>query len=451
MNTRRLVRGAPLRNRLFYQIAFRQLVMTALFLLLEIAIVMVMYLNERDTLVDDLVSIQAQRIARYVHDGEGDTTPFLALHGVVRAYAVYDDAGRLLQKSQPAGHPLPAPDLSEPASLTTRVLGRQHFQVTGLRQLPLAGRQYWVALDIEGDGVDPLWPALLGELRDHALLPLIPLSVLLLLFNAAVVRRMLAPLQRAMEEVNTLDPNAMDRRLDLPESPVEVRTLVNAFNGALEKLDDTMQTLRRFTADAAHELRTPLATMMLTIERLPPSREKERLAQESAAMSRLLGQMLDLARADAPSAQPDSETDLHELAQGVAIDLAPLALRQGRQLSYRYEGRPRIIGNADAIARAIRNLVENALRHTPPATEVGIAVGPGPVLRVTDRGPGIPPRERKQVFDRFWRSGPNQGAGLGLSIVHSILKSCGGSITIKDAEGGGALVEMKFREAPRGQ
>ncbi|MFK9326083.1 hypothetical protein ACJEKX_24210, partial [Escherichia coli] len=69
MNTRRLVRGAPLRNRLFYQIAFRQLVMTALFLLLEIAIVMVMYLNERDTLVDDLVSIQAQRIARYVHDG----------------------------------------------------------------------------------------------------------------------------------------------------------------------------------------------------------------------------------------------------------------------------------------------------------------------------------------------------------------------------------------------
>ncbi len=222
-------------------------------------------------------------------------------------------------------------------------------------------------------------------------------------------------------------------------------TLVRAINRALDRLAQAIHALRRFTADAAHELRTPLAAMMLTIERLPQSPEHRQLAEDAESMKRLIAQMLDLARADALDEARDGRTDLQELASRVAADLAPLALEQGRSLRYHNAGSSIVQGRKELLERALRNVVENALAHSPSGGEVEVIVGPAPAVQVIDQGPGIPAELREKVFERFWRDERrSRGAGLGLAIAKRIMGACGGSISIGDAPGGGALVTLEF-------
>ena len=439
--------------RLFTQIALRLAVVTALFMLLEIVIVVAMYARDQDTLSADLISIEAQRIAHLVdeHRGGLPTEPVFAGHSP-RAVEVFDAQGRLLLRENPGHLPLPETALADLHSQSAREQRGEQFIISGVRRIECEGRTLWVVLAITGRGFAPMVPALVKEVVDHALLPLIPLSGLLVVFNIAVVRRMLAPLERAMADADALDPNAMERRLHLPDSPVEVRSLLGAVNRALDRLERTMSTLRQFTSDAAHELRTPLAVMMLSIDRLPPSSEKLKLREDAAAMSRLIGQMLELARADALEDMGASRADLHALSSALAIEMAPLAIRSGKRLRYRSEASPLVRGHAELLERALRNLIENALTHTAPDTEVEVMVGPGPRVSVRDHGPGIPVQQRDKVFDRFWRADRRySGAGLGLAITRSIVEACGGRVELTDAEGGGALATMALVAAPESE
>jgi len=443
---------APHSGRLFYQIALRLVVVTTLFMLLEIVIVLAMYVRDEDTLGEDLISLESQRIAQLVHDRR--TTPSagpIFSDSSTRAVAVFDEHGDLVLGENTGHLPLPEAPAADLHSQTAREVRDEHFFISGVRRVEVDGRALWVALAITGQGWRPFVPALIKEVIDHALLPLIPLSLLLLLFNVVVVRRMLTPLERAMADVEALDPTAMDRRLHLPDSPVEVRALLRAVNRALERLERTMNTLRQFTADAAHELRTPLAVMTLTIDQLQPSTQKTKLREDAAAMSRLIGQMLDLARADALEDLRSTHADLHALASSLAAEMAPLAIGLGKSLSYRNAGSPAVRGRADLLERALRNLIENALTHTAPGSEVEVIVGPGPRLSVRDHGPGIAANLREKVFDRFWRVDRRRsGAGLGLAITRSIVEACGGQVELADAAGGGTLATIALVEAPEG-
>ena len=163
-----------------------------------------------------------------------------------------------------------------------------------------------------------------------------------------------------------------------------------AVNRALDRVERAIQALRQFTADAAHELRTPLASMTLTIERLPASVERQKLKDDAVAMSRLIGQMLDLARTDALDDMRQHRCDLHEIASRVAAEMAPVAVGAGRSIRYRNEGSSTVEGRGELLERAVRNLIENALTHTPPGTEVEVIVGPGREIKVRDHGAGIP-------------------------------------------------------------
>lgn len=129
----------------------------------------------------------------------------------------------------------------------------------------------------EGDGIRPYVPVILNEIVQHVILPLIPLSLLLLPFNVFAVRRVLEPLRRAESEVDALDPDNVLIRLSAPSSPREVTTLVRAVNRALNRLDRSMAIMRGFTANAAHELRTPLSIMRLSLDRLPASKLRDHL------------------------------------------------------------------------------------------------------------------------------------------------------------------------------
>jgi two-component system OmpR family sensor kinase len=440
-------RGPPDKGvRLFYQIASRLVVVAALFAVLEVAIVVVMYLDDVDTLSEDLISIESQRIAGLValHGASADAGDLLT-GSSTRAVVIFDGSGRRLQVLNPGNIPLPVAPQADVQSTTSRAIHDGQIVLTGIRRVELQGRPLWIGLAISGVGLRPLLPALYKEVIDHSLLPLIPLSMLLLLFNVAVVRRMLKPLERAVAEVDALEPGDPSRRLHEPASPVEVSSLLKAVNRALERLERAMRTLRQFTADAAHELRTPLAAMTLTIEQLPASVERQKLSDDAVAMTRLIGQMLDLARTDALDDMREHRCDLHELASRVAADLAPMAVGLGRSIRCRNEGSTAVEGRAELLERAVRNLIENAIAHTPKGTEVEVVVGPGPEIRVRDHGTGIPAELREKVFERFWRADRQRsGAGLGLAITRKIMEACGGTVRITDAADGGAIVGLVF-------
>jgi signal transduction histidine kinase len=437
--------------RLFYQIAGRLVVIAALFAVLEVVIVVVMYINDEETLSEDLVSLESRRVVesigrRGVHPDDAE----LLNGSSTRAFVIFDGSGNRVQVINSGHVPLPDAPLPDVQSTTSRELHGKQFFLTGVRRVAIRGRPGWIGLAISGEGLRPFIPALYKEVYDHALLPLIPLSMLLLFFNVAVVRRMLQPLESAVAEVDALDPDDPSRRLRQPASPVEVSLLLMAVNRALDRVECATQALRQFTADAAHELRTPLASMTLTIERLPSSVERRKLKDDAVAMSRLIGQMLDLARTDALEDMRQHQSDLHEIASRVATDMAPVAVGIGRSIRYRNEGSTTVDGRGELLERAVRNLIENALAHTPPGTEVEVIVGPRREIVVRDHGPGIPVELRQTVFERFWRADRQRsGAGLGLAITRKIMEACGGQVQIADATDGGAVVSLVFPAARR--
>jgi signal transduction histidine kinase len=188
--------------------------------------------------------------------------------------------------------------------------------------------------------------------------------------------------------------------------------------------------------------------MMLSIGKLPDSPEKAKLEVDAQRMKRLVNQMLDMSHATALELDPDRRADLAAIAREVVTELTPLAVVRGHSISFMDQGTAAVHGHGEAIGRALRNLVENALTHTPAGTPVEVTVGPSPQLDVRDHGAGIPEDRRTEVLQRFRRldrSRPD-GAGLGLAIVSPIMTLHGGVMRIEDAHGGGARIRLVFRE-----
>jgi signal transduction histidine kinase len=278
------------------------------------------------------------------------------------------------------------------------------------------------------------------------IVPVAPVTVLVLLLNVYIVRKMIAPLSASAAEVDALDPSRMDTRLSVPSNPREVRALVLAINRALDRLQQAMRTLESFTADAAHEMRTPLSILKLRVDALEPGPTKDRLREDVAAMTRLFNQMLDLAQADTLDAQMNQTVHLSTLAQDVVERMLPMAVARGCDIELIERGDASVQGHAEALARVLANLIDNAIAHSPRDSRIDVIVGPGRKLEVRDRGPGFTPETAQHLFRRFWRgpSSGHAGAGLGLAIAQSILSRHGASITANNASDGGAVFTVQW-------
>lgn len=428
----------------------------AIFAVLDVAIVVPMYAFDEQALAEDFIEQQARRIAQAQNvlptaplNGV-DPPPLAAPFGVTEWGFVVIDRSLKPVYRQNAGAGPGAASWPSVATLdwTRRDATQTGVRITGLRRFDHEGGAYWVLIHAHPAGSAAYWPVIGQELLEHVALPLLPLTLLLLVFSVQVVRRMLSPLEAAAAEVDALEPNRMEARLSTPSASREVLVLVSAVNRALDRLQHAMTTLKGFTADAAHELRTPLSVLRLRIEALPEGTARTQLGEDVQAMTRLVNQMLDLAQADALRLDEAGEIDLYDLAVTTITQIAPYAFSSGHDIELVDRGGGLVRGHADALGRALRNLIENAIHHTTGDAPIEVIVGPGTRLAVRDRGPGFSDSERERIFDRFWRKSRSGalGAGLGLGIVRSIVEAHGGAVAAHNAAGGGAIFTCAFPE-----
>jgi signal transduction histidine kinase len=280
---------------------------------------------------------------------------------------------------------------------------------------------------------------------------MLPFALATLLIGIVTIRRGLWPLKAVAAQATRITPRSTELRLSREKLPSELQPLVVAINGALDRLDRGFRMQREFTADAAHELRTPLAVLAAHLDSLEDRGVAANLREDVERMTRLVGQLLLVAQLEELSVAPDETADLHAIAVEVAASLTPLAVKRARSIAVTGEGPVRAAGNADALRQAVRNLVENALQHTRPNTTVEVAVSEVPAVAVIDHGPGVPAADRERLFQRFWRGRRDgSGAGLGLAIVARIVSAHGGSLDIDDAPGGGACFTLRLRPAAAG-
>jgi two-component system OmpR family sensor kinase len=284
------------------------------------------------------------------------------------------------------------------------------------------------------------------------------LALLAGLFVSARAMRPIVELTDAAREIErTRDASG---RLPHVEAEDEIAELARTLGGMLAALDSArgeIQTLldrqREFVADASHELRTPLTSVLANLELLTEENGGEQAETAEAAlrstrrMRRLVGDLLLLARADARRAQPHRATDLAEVMIEAASELGPMA--EEHELSINAE--PAVVeGVRDELHRLMLNLLENAVRHTPPGTRVEAttrAIDDEAVVVVRDSGPGVPPELADRVFERFVRGGRDgaRGSGLGLAIVRSVAQSHGGSVVLESpAEGTGTRFVIRI-------
>ena len=363
------------------------------------------------------------------------------------SYAVIDDAGRTLFSSLRNNAPIFAADprAGTVQFLETRI-GKAAISGASVRR-SIDGKTVWVQAAEDLANNDVLIDDIVENFYRHVGWITLPILLVLLVIDIAIFRRALLPLRQASEIAQHITPARTDIRLPLQEIPTEVRPLVSAINKALDRLDEGFRLQREFTADAAHELRTPLSILRTRVETLDNPGVAKALRLDIEAMSRVVGQLLDIAELEAFAIDPAEVADLQAASAEVAGFIAPLALEQGREIALLGATEPVLVkGNVEMIKRAIRNLAENAIRHAPKDTVVEFVVEDNGTVTVQDHGPGISDEERELIFRRFWRRDRNsQGSsGLGLSIVQRIAELHGASIEVERRVMGGAQFSLHF-------
>lgn len=314
-----------------------------------------------------------------------------------------------------------------------------------VRGLP-AGEVRLLFLPSRGDWHDLLL-FLRAELVEEDLPILAILLFIILPLAYLTVRRSLEPVRRLAQEAAMIEPGEGKTRLSEERAPAELLPLVVAINRGLDRIDAGFAAQRRFAGKVAHELRNPLAVIAARLERPVTEARIADIRADLRGMARLIDQLLTISELAGRQLRVDADVDLVAAAREIAAKQAPQALQGGKQIALEAPDWPVVVrGNVAAIATALRNLVDNALRHSPPGGCVTVRIDERqPCLEVADQGPGISAPDRTRLFEPFWRgAGAPGAAGLGLSIVKEMADLHGASVSVADNNPHGAVFRISF-------
>lgn len=409
--------------------------------------------SEGDELFDAHLAQTAALLAVLSSDGSSEIPEELPSHRYARkvAFQIWNDQGKLLARSISAPKDL----LTEQVKgFSDRRIDHRSWRVYSLRD----ARNHHLILVAE---TLEARHAIGSELAKHLLTPLAVALPLLAMGLVLLMRHRFLPLRRLAMFIGQRSPERLDP-IDLGEVPSELHPIIEQTNRLLNRVAASIEQERRFTADAAHEIRTPLAAIrthaQVAIAATDNDERQHALSLVMRASDRathLLGQLLTLARLDSVSlAGGFVVCDLRRIAVDVIAEITPQALEKNVECMLD-EGVPIWVkGDPTLLAVLLRNLVDNAVRYSPAGTVVAVTIrqhGKEACLQVTDQGPGIPPHERDRVLGRFTRLAGSEapGSGLGLSIALRIAELHRARLTLTEGAGGyGLCVRLDMPAAP---
>jgi two-component system sensor histidine kinase TctE len=407
---------------------------------------------------DQAIDVQVEAVrASLVNTPEGprvSLTPELRemydTPGSPNGYQLFDARGALLESGgfTPTFVPLPRRNTGDEVIMQRELDSRTRYGVlTATLAVEHGGQRYWLRVARDLRDVE----SMAGQLVLRALPEFAPMLVLLVITMVGVViatvHMSLRPLREVSRQAARLSGDRIAERLRAEGMPSEVVPLVHAVNQALDRLEADYKAQRDFTAHAAHELRTPLAVLRADLDsRFTPAQLGD-VGAEIDSLARVVEQLLCLAQLDSELAYEVASVDAYACAVEVARDLVPRALARQQNLSaVTPEASVPTRGNATLIRLVFRNLIENAIQHTPAGTSITVSSPDGRSVVIEDDGPGIPPADRESLFDRFRRgskaSGP--GVGLGLAIAQRVMERSGGRVVLDGTSPRGARFVVTF-------
>lgn len=406
--------------------------------------------HELDELLDGHLAQAAALLvvqqAREVEEHHRVQTPSLHRYAPKVAFQVFHEGRLVLESENAPRHPMLDPRGFREGFRTVTIDG------IAWRVFATQGRkddvQVYVCEQVRSrDSI--LWAVLEGALWPMALaLPLLALALWW------AVYRGVAPLRRLGSALARRDPRALEP-VSIAGAPSEMAPMVDALNGLFARIAGLLESERRFTADAAHELRTPIAGIraqaQVALAETDNARRRHALESTIAGcdrLARLVDQLLTLSRLEAGGGPEMATVDLSAIAAHVVAELAPAAVAKDQSLDFDSRGAALLRGNETLLAVLVRNLVDNAIRYAPPGARVRIAVGTErgrAELTVEDSGPGMPDENRARLGERFFRGlGTGEsGSGLGWSIVKRIAATHALEVTVaRSGALGGLAVEV---------
>ncbi|TWB09687.1 signal transduction histidine kinase [Nitrospirillum amazonense] len=362
-------------------------------------------------------------------------------------YAVWDQHGRLLTQSLPRAANTLREALNQPdTEYFFRPPGEPERYGLGT-PIKLGDRTLTLAVAQSPTADQKIINGLLDEFVRDILLFGIPVALIAAAIGVWTIRSSLTPIQEVSEEAAAIGLDRLDHRLDGKNLPSEVLPLVDAFNTALARLEGSFRHHRRFIADAAHQLRTPLAVVQARLE--SGEADMNAVRADVRRLSRLVAQLLSLSRLSGTPLPRTDRVMAGELTAGELVTLAPFIRSLGKSIELEVVEDFPLVCNTGAVAEALRNLVENAVAYGPAGGMVEVRVGPGSILSVADRGPGLQGEDPLTLAEPFVRGAAGAGitgSGLGLAIAMEIMRQHGGRLAARDRHGGGALFSLCFED-----
>lgn len=299
-----------------------------------------------------------------------------------------------------------------------------------------------VTLDVAivGDSDGVIYSVLAREITDHMTLPMSLLLVFVLGATGLSIAQALRPVRLSADLAAKIDPLAPTARLPIEGMPREIANYTKAVNDALERVFTLMQSQRLMTSAISHEVRTPLAVARLELENIADPRARK-VEQDLEALNRLVEQLTTLARLEGAGVAPPETIAPVELAQNVVAALAPLVFDSGRKIAFEQLSPEPFRGHRALIENALRNLIDNAIKHTGEGATILVAAGPGACFSVSDDGGCAPARMQEGKSNGLERR------GLGLKIVSRIAEMHGGCFQMTIAPGAGAMARISLPAA----